>query len=137
MIAASNATVVYRSTGLAMKDKPRAGKKKLFFFFLILLNCKYPEPLQIIQSKFKRACEKWGNEDLCSVDLSGRKKQRSEGRSDSQSCWAAAGAWWLHGQELRRAGVRGEEPRPRPLQPLVLILVMGREILTAGRRAPA
>lgn len=70
-----------RSAQLDVKGKPRAGKKNPCF--LILLNFKYSKLLQIIKSKFKRDCEKWGNEHLCYVDLSGKNKQRSESRSRS------------------------------------------------------
>lgn len=101
-----------RSARLDVKGKPRAGKKKNPCF-LILLNFKYSKLLQIIKSKFKRDCEKWGNEHLCYVDLSGKNKQRSESRSRSN--FSGALGWCrdvfvLHGKEQRGAGVRGQTP---------------------------
>lgn len=51
-----------RSTRLVVKGTPRAGKKPPYL--LISLNFEYSKLLQIIKNKFKRVCEKWGNEHL-------------------------------------------------------------------------
>lgn len=100
-----------RSARLDVKGKPRAGKKKNPCF-LILLNFKYSKLLQIIKSKFKRDCEKWGNEHLCYVDLSGKNKQRSESRSRSNFSGALGWCRDVFAAWQRAAWGWGERPDP-------------------------